>query len=272
MAAVEDEAARDAALRLDAVLGSAVSAPAGSDASSGRPARPVLAAEDPRAGVARAAGFRAAGFRGAAAGFAAGASDESSGLGASDVGAAGFAGAAFAGRDVAVEGRFAAGLRTGFGDAAAGAASVDDPAASGVAASARFDDAVAFDRADDPAAAPDPARVAPERADADLGFAAGFAFTGRAGLSPGSPAPDATDDPRSADTPVPVPSGVSSSGPDRETEVTTTTYQLAPARPLNPLHAAPGCGAGNCATAGGQVTKPSRRGRGVGFGEPEPVS
>ncbi|HEU4467254.1 MAG TPA: hypothetical protein VFR98_12070 [Agromyces sp.] len=33
--------------------------------------------------------------------------------------------------------------------------------------------------------------------------------------------------PRSADTPVPVPPGVSSSGPDRETEVTPTTYQPA---------------------------------------------
>lgn len=32
---------------------------------------------------------------------------------------------------------------------------------------------------------------------------------------------------RSADTPVPVPPGVSSSGPDRETEVTPTTYQPA---------------------------------------------
>ncbi|WP_400999399.1 hypothetical protein [Agromyces sp. GXQ0307] len=48
---------------------------------------------------------------------------------------------------------------------------------------------------------------------------------------PDSPRPcsDVADSPRRADTPVPVPSGVSSSGPDRETEVTTTTYQ--PPRP-----------------------------------------
>jgi hypothetical protein len=39
--------------------------------------------------------------------------------------------------------------------------------------------------------------------------------------------PGATTSPRSAGTPVPVPPGVSSSGPDRETEVTPTTYQPA---------------------------------------------
>ncbi|WP_353827295.1 hypothetical protein [Agromyces sp. SYSU T0242] len=42
---------------------------------------------------------------------------------------------------------------------------------------------------------------------------------------PGRPFADAPDSPRSADTPVPVPSGVSSSAVARETEVTTTTYQ-----------------------------------------------
>jgi hypothetical protein len=46
---------------------------------------------------------------------------------------------------------------------------------------------------------------------------------------PSRPCSGATTSPRGADTPVSVPSGVSSSGPDRETEVTTTTYQ--PARP-----------------------------------------
>jgi hypothetical protein len=41
----------------------------------------------------------------------------------------------------------------------------------------------------------------------------------------------AVDDPRSADTPVPVPSGCSSFGSERETEVTTQTYQPPPREP-----------------------------------------
>ncbi|MUN08735.1 hypothetical protein [Agromyces luteolus] len=64
-----------------------------------------------------------------------------------------------------------------------------------------------------------------ERAAADFAAVARPAVVPPA--RPGSPRPcsDATDSPRPADTPVSVPSGVSSSGPDRETEVTTTTYQ-----------------------------------------------
>ena len=41
----------------------------------------------------------------------------------------------------------------------------------------------------------------------------------------------AVDDPRTADTPVPVPSGASSSKSERETEVTQTTYQSRPSEP-----------------------------------------
>jgi D-serine deaminase-like pyridoxal phosphate-dependent protein len=41
----------------------------------------------------------------------------------------------------------------------------------------------------------------------------------------------ATADPRTADTPVPVPSGASSSCVERETEVTQTTYQSLPLEP-----------------------------------------
>ena len=42
----------------------------------------------------------------------------------------------------------------------------------------------------------------------------------------------ATEDPRSADTPVPVPSGASSFCSERETEVTQTTYQSDPPNPV----------------------------------------
>ena len=41
----------------------------------------------------------------------------------------------------------------------------------------------------------------------------------------------AVDDPRTADTPVPVPSGAPSSKSERETEVTQTTYQSRPSEP-----------------------------------------
>ncbi|WP_438854963.1 hypothetical protein [Agromyces sp. M3QZ16-3] len=60
---------------------------------------------------------------------------------------------------------------------------------------------------------------------------------------PDSPRPcsDATDSPRRSDTPVSVPSGVSSSGPDRETEVTTTTYQPPRPQPWS-LHSEFTCG------------------------------
>ncbi|MCK8608925.1 hypothetical protein [Agromyces sp. C10] len=144
--------------------------------------------------------------------------------------------------------RRAAGLRAGFGAASAPLGSSAFGASSAFAAvvfvladfavlvfapdfaPAGFDVVDAFVRADD------------DRAADDLGLAAGFAFTGRAGLAAASVVSGATDAPRSADTPVPVPSGVSSSGPDRETEVTTTTYQVASSPPPNPLHAAPGFG------------------------------
>ncbi|WP_425545771.1 hypothetical protein, partial [Agromyces bracchium] len=73
------------------------------------------------------------------------------------------------------------------------------------------------------------ALAALERAAADVAAVARPAVFPAARPDSPRPCSDAADSPRRADTPVSVPSGVSSSGPDRETEVTTTTYQ--PPRP-----------------------------------------
>ncbi|HEU4755643.1 MAG TPA: hypothetical protein VFS72_03195 [Agromyces sp.] len=69
-------------------------------------------------------------------------------------------------------------------------------------------------------------RAEPDRDDVDVVEARGDRARGARSAVPRAGAGAATS-PRSADTPVPVPSGVSSSGPERETEVTPTTYQPA---------------------------------------------
>jgi hypothetical protein len=136
--------------------------------------------------------------------------------------AAVFAAAAFAAVDLAAvvfEAVDFAGVRlaAGFGAAPSGASSASvAPAFAGAAVLVRAD----------------PDRAAVVR----LGAGPGSVGVAAASLLPIS---GSTDAPRSADTPVPVPSGVSSPGPDRETEVTTTTYQVGSSAPPNPLHAAP---------------------------------
>ncbi|MBM7505266.1 hypothetical protein ACFPER_13635 [Agromyces aurantiacus] len=95
------------------------------------------------------------------------------------------------------------------------------------------------------AAAFDPADVPVARVDAPDFDAAGRPadddVDARGDRARGARPPDepagagATASPRSADTPVPVPSGVSSSGPDRETEVTPTTYQPPASDAVEPL-------------------------------------
>ncbi|WP_353816331.1 hypothetical protein [Agromyces sp. SYSU T00266] len=192
------------------------------DAESWVDADPVDAASDPFAGrlVDVEAPFGEPDF--ADARFAA--ASDAGRLAVPDV-AAGFLG---------VEPRFAA----GFTGSAAVVAVASSAAVVARAADARLAavDRVAADFADvllvvdfDAADLEVEAFAALERAADD--FAAAVRPAGVPPARPGSPRPcsDATDSPRPADTPVSVPSGVSSSGPDRETEVTTTTYQ--PPRP-----------------------------------------
>jgi hypothetical protein len=251
LAAAVDEAVRDAVVRLESGADSGTS-------GSSIAADFALAADFP---VDRAAGFRVAGFRAAGFGFTTGFDADST---ASEV--AGSAGAEAtvsvtrSAADFVARGLVAA-VPAAEVDAAAGFAAADfagarlaaaDFAAAVLAAGGFAADfagarlaggfeAVPSD-ASSFAAAP-PFRGAPVlvRADPDRGAVRLAAALGSAGVAAASPLPisGATDAPRSADTPVPVPSGVSSSGPDRETEVTTTTYQVGPPPPPNPLHAAP---------------------------------
>ncbi|HEX6953412.1 MAG TPA: hypothetical protein VF156_00920 [Agromyces sp.] len=214
--------------------------------------------------VDRGAGLRVDGFRGAGFGLAAGRATFSTASGpwpgtASTSGTAGagpdgVAGAGFVAADFAAAGSavadfappfFAAARLAAAAFAAAGFAAADFAAAlfpdvdvPGAGFAAADFEAALPSAAPDAAVRLDPAREAALRAEAP-GFRAAVFDDGERRPASTIPSPGTTDDPRSADTPVPVPSGVSSSGPDRETEVTTTTYQLGPPPPPNPLNAAP---------------------------------
>ncbi|MGR0318174.1 hypothetical protein ACULK2_02335 [Agromyces sp. ZXT2-3] len=245
-----------AALRASAARVRAAAADAARAVFADFPRSADVLADSLRAAAAR---FDAGGAGTAAAGVAlssvaAGASDGSGTAGAGDGGFgvpfvdavradARLAAAADAGRFAVPD--EAAGFRAGelrFAAGLAGSAAVVSVVSSAAVlareAEARFAavdrvaaDLAAVDFEDDFAAAVFDAEAfaALDRAAAD--FAAVDPPVVAAEESPDASRPDsdATDSPRRADTPVPVPSGVSSSGPDRETEVTTTTYQ--PPRP-----------------------------------------
>jgi hypothetical protein len=259
-AAAVDDAARDAGVRLDSAVGSAAAS-----AASGPAALAVDRAAGFLAVAVRAAGFRAAGFAFAVVLAASPAAEDVDAFSVtSEVSAAGPGSTVSVTRSAAVVaaargfvarvGRFAAPSvgAVDFADDlavvdfAAAVRAADDVAGVGVALpdSAPADFAAAVLAAADLAAAVLAAAVL-----TGARFAAGFLAAGFAtavsdppagSVAPGSsPRAGSTDAPRSTDTPVSVPPGVSSSGPDRETEVTTTTYQVGSPPPPNPLHAAP---------------------------------
>ena len=193
-----------------------------------RAARAVLAAS-PRALAAFDDAAREAAVR-----FDAGFSASSTGVG--------FASAALDAAFVALEAAFAAvlragrGLRAGFGGAWSSAWSPEAPVAApaAVAGFAAGVEAPLF--AADGLDAPD---LGARGFDAGFGVASASVDVLDEPAAPVLPARfavlrgarGATEDPRSADTPVPVPSGASSFCSERETEVTQTTYQSGPSEP-----------------------------------------
>ncbi|MRX45366.1 hypothetical protein [Agromyces kandeliae] len=223
-AALRASAARDRAAAADAARADFADLPRAAEllADSPRAAAARLGADAEVSGASSPGSDRASEVAFAEARFAAAAD---AGRLAAPEDAAGFR---------ALEVRFAAGL--------AGSAAVVSVASSAAvvarAADARFAavervaaDLAAVDFVDDLVAADLDAEAfaALERAAADLAAVVRPAGFPPARADPSRPCSDATDSPRRSDTPVSVPSGVSSSGADRETEVTTTTYQ--PPRP-----------------------------------------